>query len=186
MAARRWYSQVLIVAVVVISAGAAFSIPSIRGWHIWGPLAKRQAPVAAKPARPSRPVVQQQATPVPPTVNSGEVSVAPKAPAKPATKAAPKWVPSERQRLRDAVYLAGKDNRPADAIAALEAWDAKHPGDAEVLRELARLLARTADRRGLRALPRAVGRFAEYRERLMCRRALALQQYDSAAVITEF
>jgi len=50
MAARKWYSQVLVVAVVVISAGAALSIPSIRGWHIWGPLARRQAPVATKPA----------------------------------------------------------------------------------------------------------------------------------------
>ena len=82
MAARRWYSQVLIVAVVVISAGAAFSIPSIRGWHIWGPLAKRQAPVAAKPAAKPRVVAQPQATPVQPTVNSGEVSVAEKAPVK--------------------------------------------------------------------------------------------------------
>ena len=142
MAARKWYSQVLVVAVVVISAGAAFSIPSIRGWHIWGPLANRQAPVAAKHAAKPRVVAQPQATPVQPTVNSGEVSVAEKAPVK-RTKAAPKWAPSERQRLRDAVYLAGKDNRASDAIAALEAWDAKHPGDSEVLRELARLLGGT-------------------------------------------
>ena len=183
MAARRWYSQVLVVAVVVISAGAAFSIPSIRGWHIWGPLSKRQAPVAAKPAKPARPVVQQQATPVQPTVNSGEVSVAPKARVKPTTKAAPKWAPSERQRLRDAVYLAGKDNRPSDAIAALEAWDAKHPGDAEVLRELARLLARSSHTddaftryRELLAVSPSVATRFEYAAAL-----LALQQYDSAA-----
>jgi len=182
MAARKSYSQVLVVAVVVISAGAAFSIPSIRGWHIWGPLARRQAPVAAKPATKPRVVAQPQVTPVQPTVNSGEVSVAVKAPAKPA-KAPPKWAPSERQRLRDAVYLAGKDNRPADAIAALEAWDAQHPGDPEVLRELARLLARSS---------RADDAFARYRELLAVSTStatraeyaaalLALQQYDSAA-----
>ena len=186
MAARKWYSQVLVVAVVVISAGAAFSIPSIRGWHIWGPLARRRAAVAAKPAPKPRVVAQPQVTPVQPTVNSGEVSAAEKAPAKAPVKpakAAPKWAPSERQRLRDAVYLAGKDNRPADAIAALEAWDAKHPGDPEVLRELARLLARSS---------RADDAFARYRELLAvspstATRAeyaaalLALQQYDSAA-----
>jgi tetratricopeptide (TPR) repeat protein len=183
MAGRRWYSQVLIVAVVVISAGAAFSIPSIRGWHIWGPLARRSTPAVAKLVKPSRPVVQQQATPVQPTVNSGEVSVTPKAPVKSATKSAPKWAPSERQRLRDAVYLAGKDNRLSDAIAALEAFDAKHRGDPEVLRELARLLVRS---------PRTDEAFARYRELLAASPStatraeyaaalLALQQYDSAA-----
>jgi tetratricopeptide (TPR) repeat protein len=192
MAARKWYSQVLIAAVVVIGAGAAFSIPSIRGWHIWGPWSKRPVAVAKKPVA-KKPVAKvpvaapAQQTSVQPTMNSGEVTVAEKAPVKspsaPRAKAVAKWAPSERQRLRDAVYLAGKDNRINDAIAALEAWDAKHPSDPEVLRELARLLARSS---------RPADAFARYRELLAispdtavraeyAAALLALQQYDSAA-----
>ena len=183
MAARKWYAPLLFVAVVVITAGAALSISSIRGWHIWGPLARRSAPAAAKPVVQKR-IVAAQPAPAQPTVNSGEVSsAAPKVAVKASTKAARKWVPSERQRLRDAVYLAGKDNRLSDAIAALEAWDAKHPRDAEVLLELARLLARS---------PRTDDAFVRYRELLAiapitstraeyAAALLALQQYDSAA-----
>jgi tetratricopeptide (TPR) repeat protein len=93
------------------------------------------------------------------------------------------WQPSERQQLRDKLYLAGKADRPADAIAALEAWDAKHPRDPEALRELARLLVRNG---------RVPDGLARYRELLMASSdsgarteyaaaLLALQQYDSAA-----
>jgi len=104
MGARKWYSPALIFAVVVISAGAAFTIPSILGWHIWGPLARRSAPAAAKPVVQKR-IVAAQPAPAQPTVNSGEVSsAAPKVAVKASTKAARKWVPSERQRLRDAVH----------------------------------------------------------------------------------
>jgi len=183
MAARKWYSPALIFAVVVISAGAAFTIPSILGWHIWGPVGRRSTPAVAKPVVQKR-VVTAQPAPAQPTVNSGEVSsAAPKVAVKTSAKAARKWAPSERQRLRDAVYLAGKDNRLSDAISALEAWDAKHPRDPEVIRELARLLARS---------PRTDDAFVRYRELLAiapltstreeyAAALLALQQYDSAA-----
>ena len=44
--------------------------------------------------------------------------------------------------MRDRVYLAGKQNRPAEAIATLEHFEPRHPSDTEATRELARLLVR--------------------------------------------
>jgi tetratricopeptide (TPR) repeat protein len=180
MAKRPWYSLVLIVAVVIITAGAAFSIPSLRGWRIWGPLAKARASVATKPAALPKvaPVAPSQQTTPAPTPDA--VAVSTPAPAKNTPK---KWAPSDKQHLRDVVYLAGKENRPADAIAALEGWDAKHPGDTEAIRELARLLARNSRsaeaflryRQLLALLPDNDTR-TEYADAL-----LAMQQYDSAA-----
>ena len=193
MSTRRWYSMALIFTVVVISAGAAFSIPSALGWHLWGPLSKRPTVVATKPPAthknpPASVAPQQQATPVAatPAVSAPNVATASSThtSVKPATKpVAKKWVPSDRQHLRDVVYLAGKENRPADAIAALEAWDAKQHGDPEALRELARLLARNS---------RSAEAFVRYRELLAllpdndtrteyADALLAFQRYDSAA-----
>lgn len=85
--------------------------------------------------------------------------------------------------MRDRVYLAGKQDRPAEAIATLEHFEAKHPSDPEATRELARLLVRNgrADegleryRQLLAASPDTATR-AEYAAAL-----LALQRYDSAA-----
>ena len=78
MASRKWYPPALVFAVVVIGAGAAFSIPPVFGWHVWGPLAKRPAVatprVVAKPPRPAPP----QQTAVQPSTNSGEVTEAPR------------------------------------------------------------------------------------------------------------
>ena len=85
--------------------------------------------------------------------------------------------------MRDSVFLAGKANRPADAIATLEHFEAKHPADSEATRELARLLVRTGraaeglDRyRQLLALSPDTAMRAEYAAAL-----LGMQQYDSAA-----
>jgi tetratricopeptide (TPR) repeat protein len=85
--------------------------------------------------------------------------------------------------MRDSVFLAGKANRPADAIATLEHFEAKHPADSEATRELARLLVRNGrsdeglDRyRQLLALSPDTAIRAEYAAAL-----LGLQQYDSAA-----
>ncbi|HTJ24422.1 MAG TPA: tetratricopeptide repeat protein [Gemmatimonadaceae bacterium] len=85
--------------------------------------------------------------------------------------------------MRDRVFVAGQQNRPADAIAALERWDAKHPADPEALRELARLLVRN-DRldegferyRQVLATSADTAIRAEYAAAL-----LAAQRYDSAA-----
>jgi tetratricopeptide (TPR) repeat protein len=85
--------------------------------------------------------------------------------------------------MRDSVFLAGKANRPADAIATLEHFEARHPADSEATRELARLLVRTGradeglDRyRQLLALSPDTAMRAEYAAAL-----LGMQQYDSAA-----
>ena len=85
--------------------------------------------------------------------------------------------------MRDRVYLAGKQDHPAEAIAALERFEARHPADSEATRELARLLVRTGRpdegldryRQLLAASPDTATR-AEYAAAL-----LALQHYDSAA-----
>jgi uncharacterized protein HemY len=87
--------------------------------------------------------------------------------------------------MLDRVYLAGKENRTADAIATLEAWDAKHPNEPETLRELARLLVRSS---------RTDEAFTRYRARLgagadtsvraeYAAALLGAQRYDSAAAI---
>jgi len=85
--------------------------------------------------------------------------------------------------MLDRVYAAGKENRADDATAMLEAWDAKHPNDPDVLRELARLLVRGsrgdeafARYRSLLAIRPDTGVRAEYAAAL-----LGAQQYDSAA-----
>lgn len=85
--------------------------------------------------------------------------------------------------MRDRVYLAGKQDHPAEAIATLERFEAKHPADSEATRELARLLVRNGrsveglDRyRQLLATSSDTAIRAEYAAAL-----LALQQYDSAA-----
>ncbi len=191
MSERRWYSPLLALAVVTITAGAIFSVAASRGWRVAAlvtPKSASSAPVAraaTKKAPPVAPVAQ----PAVPKVSVPKASVPDAAvvqsgvPRVSAPRARPKWAPSDRQRLRDRVYLAGKENRSADAIAYLEEWDAKHPGDPEVLRELARLLARS---------PKAYDAFSRYRELLAVQpdtsvRAeyasalLAMQQYDSAA-----
>lgn len=84
--------------------------------------------------------------------------------------------------MRDRVYLAGKENHPAEAIATLERFEAKHPSDPEATRELARLLVRSGRpdegleryRQLLATSPDTASR-AEYAAAL-----LALQWYDSA------
>ena len=89
--------------------------------------------------------------------------------------------------MRDRVYLAGKENRPAEAIATLEHFEARHPSDTEATRELARLLVRNGKPdqgferyRQLLASPSPASPDtavrAEYAAAL-----LALQRYDSAA-----
>ena len=85
--------------------------------------------------------------------------------------------------MLDRVYLDGKENRSADAIATLEAWDAKHPNEPETLRELARLLVRSgrtdeafARYRTLLAAGADTSVRAEYAAAL-----LGAQHYDSAA-----
>jgi tetratricopeptide (TPR) repeat protein len=183
MATRRWYAPILVIAVAAISIGAAVSIPSIRGWRMLLPFAPAnvRAPVVAPITRMphAAPAGSVAVAPLPPAGESAGVA---KPASSPARTARP-WSPSDRQQLKDRVYLAGKDNRPNDAIAALENWDAQHPGDPEVLRELARLLARS---------PRAYDAFSRYRELLALHadagvRAeyagalLATRQYDSAA-----
>ncbi len=191
MNTRRWYMPALIIVVAVIGTGAAFSLPSLHGWRSLNPFGHHttRVTVASASHAASAPApVRQQAVPstAPPSTPAPAVSdAATVAPAHPATRPAPRWVPSDRQRLRDRVYLAGKANRPDSAIAALEAWDATHPGDPEVLRELARLLARSS---------RPADAFVRYRQLLAVTPAsdtsvraeyagalLATQQYDSAA-----
>ena len=181
MPGRRQYTLVFVAAAATIVAGAALSIHSIRGWRIWGPLAHRAKQTANAPAKKvahATPRKEPQAiapVPAPAAATGTGPSIAP------GRRQA--WQPSERQQLRDRLYLAGKSNRPADAIAALEAWDAKHPRDAEALRELARLLVRNGQvpeglaryRELLMASPDSGAR-AEYAAAL-----LALEQYDSAA-----
>jgi tetratricopeptide (TPR) repeat protein len=181
MQTRRWYAIPLIALVTVISLGAVVSIPSIGGWRLWGPPSARSTP---EPLR-----VAQAGKPVSPSVIPARVApLASDAVAVPAmprshTPRARAWTPSERQRMLDRVYLAGKGNRPEDAIAALESWDAQHPNDAPVLRELARLLIRGS---------RAQDGFARYRTLIALNNdpsvrleyasaLLAAQQYDSAA-----
>lgn len=186
MSTRRGYAPFLAAVVALIGAGAYFSIPSIRGWRIWGPFASQRV-AADVPAHVGQP---RSAVPTMPRGAAPDVS-APTAPAvaasRPAsaTKApkAPAWKPSERQALRDRLYLAGKANKPLDAIAAIEKWDASHPGDPEFVRELARLLARGgrsedafARYRELLAVQPDTGVRAEYAAALLAR-----QQYDSAA-----
>jgi tetratricopeptide (TPR) repeat protein len=182
MPARKRYALVVVTLAVAAVAGAGLSIPSIRGWRVWGPLAHRaaQSPDSTQ-RRVAQVTLQANARAVAPaaapaaTTGTGQLPVP--------SRKAPAWKPSDRQQLRDKVYLAGKANRPADAIAALEAWDAKHPRDAEALRELSRLLVRNG---------RVPDGLARYRELLMASpdsgarseyaaALLALQQYDSAA-----
>jgi tetratricopeptide (TPR) repeat protein len=198
MSTRRWYAPVLVAGVATITIGAAYSFESLQGVHVGLPFLKRgkaDAPAQKTPAskhvapRVAQPAPQLATAPVveaptrAPTVVADAATVTTEPADKPKPRKRAAWVPSERQQLRDKVYLAGKENRPADAIAALEAWDAKHPSDPEVLRELARLLARS---------PKQYDALARYRELLAIQpdtsvRAeyaaalLAMQQYDSAA-----
>jgi len=184
MPARKRYALLVVALGVAAVAGAGLSIPSIRGWRIWGPLAHRTHRDAASPARkvarvkpsPAPTVVAPILAPAAATATGPSSAHAP-------LRSQPAWKPSERQQLRDKLYLAGKTNRPADAIAALEAWDAKHPRDPEALRELSRLLVRNGQ------VPEGLAR---YRELLMtspdsgaraeyAAALLALEQYDSAA-----
>ena len=185
MSPRRGYTPFLAGVVVLIAAGAYFSLPSIRGWRIWGPFAAQRvasdAPTHVPAPRPTVPTLPNSPAP---TVAPDSV---PKAPARAAgdhaAVAAPKWTMSDRQKLRDLLYLAGKSNKPLDAIAAIEKWDVSHPSDPEFIRELARLLARNG---------RDQDAFKRYRELLALQpdtsvRAefaaalLARAQYDSAA-----
>ncbi|HEY6826832.1 MAG TPA: hypothetical protein VI259_08235 [Gemmatimonadaceae bacterium] len=182
MPPRKRYALLVVTVAVAAVAGAGLSIPSIRGWRVWGPLAHRakQSPDStvrrvARVAVPPKPTV---VAPIPAPAGTTATGPSPV----PARKGSV-WKPSERQQLRDRLYLAGKTNRPADAIAALEAWDAKHPRDPEALRELSRLLVRNG---------RVPEGLARYRELMMASAdsgarseyaaaLLALQQYDSAA-----
>lgn len=198
MSSRRWYAPALIVVVLAIGAGAAISIRSNRGWHVWGPFVHRPvrvASTASAPVSPSAPPRHTAPTSVAPAAPRAAPAKSPdttKAPSSVATppvatparaKPAPVWKPSARQQMRDRVFVAGQENRPADAIAALERWDAKHPADPEALRELARLLVRN-DRldegferyRQVLATSADTAIRAEYAAAL-----LAAQRYDSAA-----
>src|SRR5512146_2156035 len=199
MSSRRWYAPALILVVVAIGAGAAISIRSNRGWHVWGPFAHRPVRVASTASAPVTPNASAHATPsvvtpAVPTVTHPKAPDTAKAPtsaaASPVAKPAranpvPVWKPSDRQQMRDRVFVAGQQNRPAEAIATLERWDAKHPADPDALRELARLLVRN-DRldegferyRQLLAAtpPPDTAVRAEYAAAL-----LAAQRYDSAA-----
>ena len=183
MPARNRYTLLVVALAAAAVAGAGLSIPAIRGWRIWGPLAHRNnhdaTTAARKVARVAPSAAPTAVAPIP-----APAAATATAPSLPSTRVAKAWVPSERQQLRDKLYLAGKSNRPSDAIAALEAWDAKHPRDPEALRELSRLLVRNG---------RVPEGLARYRELLMASpdsgaRAeyaaalLALEQYDSAAV----
>lgn len=183
MPGRKRYTLLVVTVAVAAVAGAGLSIPAIRGWHVWGPLARReQQPANPAPrhvARATTPVAQPVVVPVPAPASATATGPS----AAPSRRVQPVWKPSERQQLRDKVYLAGKANRPSEAIAALETWDEKHPHDAEVLRELARLLVRNgrvqdglARYRELVMVSPDTGARAEYAAAL-----LALQQYDSAA-----
>jgi len=199
MSTRRWYAPVLMVAVATLTVGATYSYAWAQGWRIdLRSLAGKKAAPTHRGAGQKLAAAQPHAAPVVEPKPAAPVVEAPKAaPAtvadaatvqtKPAEKPRPRkraaWAPSDRQQLRDQVYLAGKENRAADAIAALEAWDAKHPGDPEALRELARLLARSPKSydaptryRELLAIQSDTSVRAEYAAAL-----LAMQQYDSAA-----
>jgi Flp pilus assembly protein TadD len=182
---RRGYAPFLAGVVVLIAAGAYFSIPSIRGWRIWGPFAAAER-VASEGSARTRPVpssihtIPNMAVPAP---DAAAVQTQTKNPVGNAAPKAVRWTPSDRQKLRDLLYLAGKANKPLDAIAAIEAWDAAHPGDPEFVRELARLLARNGREteafsryRQLLAIQPDTGVRAEYAAALLAR-----QEYDSAA-----
>jgi tetratricopeptide (TPR) repeat protein len=196
MSTRRWYAPVLVAAVATITVGATYSFASVQGWRfdLSSLGGKKAAPARtnenkkkaigahAATAQPVAPLAEAPKTVAPATVgDAATVQTGVVEQPKPRKRAA--WAPSERQQLRDKVYLAGEQNRPGDAVAALEAWDAKHPGDPEMLRELARLLARS---------PKSYDALTRYRELLVVQsdtsvRAeyaaalLAMQQYDSAA-----
>lgn len=185
MSTRRGYAPFLAGVVVLIAAGAYFSIPSIRGWRIWGPFAAQRVasdvPTRVSEPRPAVPTVPNLAAP------TAAPDSTPKAHAHAAgdhaAVAAPKWTASDRQKLRDLLYLAGKANKPLDAIAAIEKWDVAHPSDPEFIRELARLLARSGrDQdafkryRDLLALQPDTSVRAEFAAALLAR-----AQYDSAA-----
>jgi len=184
MSARKRYTLLVVALAAAAVAGAAVSIPAIRGWRVWGPLAHRakQHPDSTpkRVARAKPPASLPAVAPVPAPAQSTAIGQS-HAPVR--VNVAKAWKPSERQQLRDKLYLAGQSNRPSDAIAALEAWDAKHPRDPEALRELSRLLVRNGRvndglaryRELLTASPDSGAR-AEYAAAL-----LALQQYDSAA-----
>ena len=182
MSSRRWYAPLLIVVVTAIATGAAISIRSNRGWHIWGPFASRDAALDGSKAGGLAGAGHSSASAPAPRPASPPSQPA-SSPALHASKA-PVWHPSERQRMRDSVFLAGKANDPRQAIATLEHFEAKHPSDPEALRELARLLVRSGRpdegleryRQLLATSPDTALR-AEYAAAL-----LALQQYDSAAV----
>jgi tetratricopeptide (TPR) repeat protein len=192
MSTRRWYTPVLVAAVTTITIGAVYSFGAAEGLHIGLPFlnsGKPHAPAHKTVAKKALPAAAPETAPVAEAPKPAPVVVADAATvqAEPAEQPKPRkraqWTASDRQLLRDKVYLAGKENRPGDAIAALEAWDATHPGDPEALRELARLLARS---------PKSYDALTRYRELLVIRpdtsvRAeyaaalLAMQQYDSAA-----
>ena len=186
MHTRRWYALLLVALVAAISLGAVFSIPSLGGWHLWGPFAVRtvaEAPRVVQAGKPVSPAV----SPAPTAALLPDAVAVPASPravvSRARTSRARAWAPSERQRMLDRVYLAGKDEKLNDAIAVLDSWDAQHPNDPQVLRELARLLvrgARTDDGfaryRALLALSPDTSVRAEYASAL-----LAAQKYDSAA-----
>ena len=184
MSARKRYTLLVVALAAAAVAGAAVSIPAIRGWRVWGPLAHRakQHPDSTpkRVARAKPPASLPAVAPVPAPAQSTAIGQS-HPPVR--VNVAKAWKPSERQQLRDKLYLAGQSNRPSDAIATLEAWDAKHPRDPEALRELSRLLVRNGRvndglaryRELLTASPDSGAR-AEYAAAL-----LALQQYDSAA-----
>ena len=184
MSARKRYTLLVVALAAAAVAGAAVSIPAIRGWRVWGPLAHRakQHPDSTpkRVARAKPPASLPAVAPVPAPAQSTAIGQS-HPPVR--VNVAKAWKPSERQQLRDKLYLAGQANRPSDAIATLEAWDAKHPRDPEALRELSRLLVRNGRvndglaryRELLTASPDSGAR-AEYAAAL-----LALQQYDSAA-----
>src|SRR5206468_3524984 len=111
MPTRRWYAVLLVVAIAAIALGAMYSIPSMRGWRIWGPFAvrtttgPRQTAVRPTPAAPVK-VAAPDPKPAPITVASTATP----------TQRAPRprravWVPSDRQVMLDRVYAAGKESR---------------------------------------------------------------------------
>jgi len=182
MSPRRWYAPILVVTITIATIGQAYSFESLqrRGVHL--PFVSRRK-IDAPPHRIPNHQVQAVQPQVAPSAIADAATVETPPVEQPKARQRTAWTPSERQQLRDKVYLAGKANRPDDAIAALEQWDAKHPGDPEALRELARLLARS---------PKSYDALTRYRELLAVHpdtsvRAeyaaalLAMQQYDSAA-----
>src|SRR4051812_26828659 len=111
MSTRRWYAPVLVVAVTTITIGAVYSFGAAEGLHIGLPFLK-----AAKPAGSGRKTVARKnvaanapaAVPSPATpvtvADAATVESDPVAKTKPRKPAL--WTPSERQKLRDQVYLA--------------------------------------------------------------------------------